>query len=70
MSDCEVRALWPKLSNFLGLILYFFVLVRHSKPEVSEDVAEHQFSFSLVHLEPPYIPPRAQRSPPGHPQKS
>jgi hypothetical protein len=47
-----------KLSNICGLILYVFVLIGPSKPEVEEEVAEHQFWSSLVHFSPPLYSPQ------------
>ena len=58
MLDSEEIVAQPKLSNMLGLILDFFVLRGPLKPEVEEEVAEHQFFFSLVHLSPPLFSPQ------------
>ena len=39
-----------KLSNIFGLICIVLFILGPLKPEVEEEVAEHQFFFSLVHL--------------------
>ena len=58
MLDSDKIVAQPKLSNILGLILYFFVLTGPLKPEVEEEVAELQFWCSLVHLITPLVFPQ------------
>ena len=68
MSDCEVTGAQSKLSNICGLILYFFVLIGPLKPEVEEEKSPNAILVkSCAFLTPLVFPPRAQRSPPGHP---
>ena len=54
----ELSVTEPKVSKICGLILYFFVLIGPLKPEVEEEVAEHQFCCSLVHFSPPLFSPQ------------
>ena len=63
MLDREEVVAQPKLSNILGLILYFFVLTGPLKPEVEAEVAELQFWCSVVHLLP--SPLGGHRRPPA-----
>ena len=58
MLDCEGIVAQPKLSHILGLILDFFVLSGPLKPEVEEEVAEHELCLSLVHFSPPLFSPQ------------
>ena len=54
----KLQVFGPKLSNIFGLILHCLDLIVLLKPEVEEEVAEHQFLFSLVHLSPPLFSPQ------------
>ena len=54
----KLQVFGPKLSNIFGLILHCLGLIGLLKPEVEEEVAEHQFLFSLVHLSPPLFSPQ------------
>ena len=58
MSDSKEQALESKLSNIFGLICVVLFILGPLKPEVEEEVAEHQFFFSLVHLSPPLFSPQ------------
>ena len=58
MLDCEEIVAQPKLSNILGFMLDFFVLSGPLKPEVEEEVAEHELCISLVHFSPPLFSPQ------------
>ena len=58
MSDSEVRGPESKLSNILGLIFVVLSFGPKSKPKMEEEVAEHQFVFSLVHLLLPLFSPQ------------
>ena len=59
-----------KLSSIFGLIRIVLFCIGLLKPNVEEKVVEHHLFLSLVHFSAPLVfPPRAQRSPPGHPLK-
>ena len=70
MLDWKMTMTKPKLSNILGLILYFFVLSGPLKPEVEEEVAEHELCLVLCISHPPCFPPKRPTQSAGPPPKA
>ena len=59
MLDCEVdKRQSPSCRILFVLFSIVFVLIGPLKPEVEEEVAEHELCISLVHFSPPLYSPQ------------
>ena len=58
VSDSEAPRRLAQVVAYFSFILYFFVLSGPLKPEVEEEVAEHELCLSLGHFSPPLFSPQ------------